>query len=218
LFELFRSLTGDLRRVDGAADLGDSAAPPAGVQKVELCAASGMVPLPICPHRMMGWFIPGVSPIATCTLHRKVWIDPASGQRVLRNDGRPGLREEVREFWPPEMLRLFRLAGVPRTPPPEIETGVVAMNDSGTPPRVLSPLPGRAYLLDKSNPERRSVPLRAEAFDGSARVFWFANGAFIGSSAPSEDFLWSPEPGEIRLLAVDDTGRSTTVTITVAEK
>jgi penicillin-binding protein 1C len=218
MFDIFRGLSPEMRAVDAEALghlAGDSQVAPETVGKVELCATSGMIPMPFCPHRMMGWFIPGTSPIAPCTLHRRVWIDPTSGLRVLRNDGRANLREEVREFWPPEMLNLFRLAGVPRTPPPGIAAGSVAANDSGMAPRVLSPLPGRSYLLDRSNPARRCVPLRAETFDGSARVFWFANGIFIGSSAPSEDFLWSPEPGDIRLQAVDEAGRSTTVAFVV---
>jgi len=221
MFDIFRGLSPAMRAVDAEALgnlAGDSEVVPSGVGKVELCATSGMIPLPVCPHRMMGWFIPGTSPITPCTLHRKVWIDPASGLRVLRNDGRANLREEVREFWPPGMLQLFRRAGVPRTPPPAIEAGSVAANDSGMPPRILSPLPGRSYVLDRNNPARRSVPLRAEPFDGSARVFWFANGSFIGSSAPSEDFLWSPDPGDIRLQAVDDAGRSTTVAFVVGEQ
>lgn len=214
LFEILGNLT-DEARFGGLAGGEGSDEPPDGVRKVEVCATSGMIPVAVCPHRLSTWFIPGVSPIGTCTLHRKVWIDAASGERVLRNDGRPGLREEVREYWSPEMLRLFRLAGVPRTPPPVVEAGSMAADDTGTPPRILSPIAGRTYVVDPETRERRAVPLRADCADGSSRVFWFADGAFIGSCASGATYLWEAPAGEVRLQAIDDAGRASEIRVAV---
>ncbi|MBN2246192.1 MAG: penicillin-binding protein 1C, partial [Candidatus Aminicenantes bacterium] len=40
--------------------------------KVEVCALSGLLPGPSCPRTIRTWFIPGVSPIKTCNIHRRI--------------------------------------------------------------------------------------------------------------------------------------------------
>src|SRR6185295_3237156 len=87
--------------------------PPAGanLKKVELCAVSGDLPQPYCPQRVEGWFIPGVSPIKQCDVHRQVLVDADSGLRVAVDDGTRNLRREVYEFWPGELAQLFERAG-----------------------------------------------------------------------------------------------------------
>ena len=63
--------------------------PPPGsnLKRVEFCSVSGQLPGPSCPHRTEGWFIPGISPIATCDVHREVLVDAATGLRVDQDDG-----------------------------------------------------------------------------------------------------------------------------------
>ncbi len=41
----------------------------------------------VCPHRTEGWFIPGISPIATCDVHREILVDASTGLRVAQDDG-----------------------------------------------------------------------------------------------------------------------------------
>nr|WP_321501697.1 penicillin-binding protein 1C [uncultured Dethiosulfovibrio sp.] len=45
---------------------------PDGVAQRTVCSLSGLPPNSACPHRTEAWFIDGVSPSSTCTLHR--WI------------------------------------------------------------------------------------------------------------------------------------------------
>src|SRR5438270_1670749 len=99
--------------------------PGANLKRVEFCALSGDLPNEHCTQRVEGWFIPGMSPIKTCDVHREVLVDKKTGLRVPIDDGTRGLRREVYEFWPGEFLTLFEQAGVPRkTPPPFLpETG-----------------------------------------------------------------------------------------------
>ena len=74
---------------------------------------------PPAAHRVTGWFIPGVSPISECEIHREILIDDATGLRVNSDDGTRKLHREVYEFWPSDLLALFAQAGLPRrTPPP----------------------------------------------------------------------------------------------------
>ncbi len=86
--------------------------PGANLKRVEFCALSGDLPNRFCTQRVKGWFIPGVSPIKTCRVHREVLVDAASGLRVPVDDGTRQLRREVYEFWPGEFLTLFERAGI----------------------------------------------------------------------------------------------------------
>src|SRR5438067_3265128 len=88
--------------------------PGANLKRVEFCAVSGDLPEAHCPHRIEGWFIPGISPINTCDVHQEVLVDVATGLRVPIDDGTRQLRRDVYEFWPSDLLRLFERAGVAR--------------------------------------------------------------------------------------------------------
>ncbi|HRJ09539.1 MAG TPA: penicillin-binding protein 1C [Prosthecobacter sp.] len=203
LFEVFRHL-----RLPARAD-----PPPPGVARVELCAVSGQLPVPHCRHRARGGFIPGVSPITPCAIHREVLVDAASGLRVARDDGSRALRREVFEFWPPDLLEMFRQAGVPRrTPPPlEFDSDSLAAADIAAPPKILSPRAALVYTLRASEPARQTIPLRADTAPGVARVFWFAGPRFLGASDPATPLLWSASPGRWQVHVLDDHGRGAAV-------
>ncbi len=180
-------------------------APPAGVAKVDLCAVSGQLPGPHCPHHQPGWYLPGVSPVAACSLHQEIYIDAQTGLRVASNDGRPGLRREVCECWPSAMLEMFRQAGVPRREPPPLESRAAI---AGNAPRISSPRKALTYSFRASDSARRTLPLQADAAPGVRTVFWFSGAQFIGSSDPATPLLWAAEPGTSRLRVFDDSGRS----------
>ena len=56
--------------------------PDLNLRQVDLCAVSGMIAGPNCPQTMKGWFIPGKSPIGACDVHRRIWVDNATGLRL----------------------------------------------------------------------------------------------------------------------------------------
>lgn len=189
---------------------------PANVKEVELCAVSGQFPTPHCQHRVQGGFIPGVSPITACEIHREVLLDAESGLRVTAEDGRALLRE-VYEFWPPDMLELFRLAGVPRKSPPPLESNAAALvtADATQAPRIVSPQAGLVYTLQMSQADRQSLPLRATAAPGVMRVFWFIGSRFLGASDVSTPLLWRAQAGKWQVRVLDDQGRSASAEVQV---
>jgi penicillin-binding protein 1C len=207
LFETFRHLRLPLKRE----------APPPDVTEVDLCAVSGQLPTPLCQHRVIGGFIPGVSPIKACEIHREVWVDTSTGLRVARDDGRASLSRSVQEFWPPEMLELFRKAGVPRKSPPPLEPSSDALTtaESNQAPSIISPQSSLVYTLQASSSERQTIPLRANATSGVHRLFWFADSRFLGATSPSEPLFWRATAGLWRVLVLDDQGRSSTVQVRI---
>jgi penicillin-binding protein 1C len=187
--------------------------PGANLKRVEFCAISGDLPGPNCSQRVEGWFIPGVSPIKTCDVHRDVIIDVATGLRLPVDDGTRTVRHEVYEFWPSDLRRLFEKAGLPRKSPPPFLPGtspdVVAR--SGSPPRITSPINGSSVLLASSEP----IPLRAGADSGVREIYWFAGKTFIGKAEPREVLAWKATPGSYELTALDDHGRAATCAVSV---
>lgn len=188
--------------------------PPPGVRQVELCAVSGDLPGPWCGHTTRGWFIPGISPISICLLHREILVDGTSGKRVARDDGRPGLKREVHEFWSPDLLELFRKAGLPRRvpPPPEDGTGSLGGMDPGAAPAIVSPLAGRTYQAIGGE---EGIPLKARAASGVRQLYWFSGDAFLGSSPPETALSWNAPSGNHLLRAIDDHGRVAEIRVKV---
>ena len=186
--------------------------PGANLKRVEFCALSGDLPNEHCTQRVEGWFIPGMSPIKTCEVHREVLVDKASGLRVPIDDGTRELRREVYEFWPGDILKLFEQAGVPRkTPPPFLpETGSEIAGRTGHSPRIVSPANKEIVLASA-----KTVPLRAKVDGDVQKIYWFAGKKFIGQAGPNEFVGWDADAGEFELTALDDHGRAASCNVIV---
>ena len=190
----------------------------ANLRRVEFCAVSGQLPTAVCPHRVTGWFIPGVSPISECEIHREVLIDVASGLRLNLDDSTRATRREVFEFWPSDLLALFDQAGLPRkTPPPFLPGSAVdSLARRGNAPRIISPKTDVVYSLGRDGDANRALSLQAETEPDVAKVYWFADRTFLGVSKPGVPLQWQPKFGNYRIAALDDHGRSDSRAVTIA--
>jgi penicillin-binding protein 1C len=169
---------------------------PADVARVPVCAVSGELAGPHCPHRRDGWFIGGVSPITSCKVHRQV-------------DGR------VVEVWPADRLEQFRKAGFPRSATPEAGGRRHGAAAHGVPPRIVSPQSAVTYYLQINEPRRNHLSLEASAAPGVRRIHWFADHRYLGASPPAEPLPWQPAVGDYELQAMDEHGRVASTTIHV---
>ena len=168
----------------------------ANLRRVEFCAVSGELPTVACTHRVTGWFIPGVSPISECEIHREILIDDATGLRVNSDDGTRKLRREVYEFWPSDLLALFEQAGLPRRSPPPFLPGnsVESLSRRGHAPHIVSPKSNVVYSLGDGDASR-ALSLQVETEPDVAKVYWFADRAFLGTSDRGAPLSWQPKPG-----------------------
>ena len=181
--------------------------PPSGanLKRVEFCALSGDLPNAFCTQHAEGWFIPGMSPIKTCDVHREVLVDRVTGLRVPIDDGTRELKRAVYEFWPGEFLRLFEQAGVPRKiPPPFLPgSGSELAGRTGHRPRIISPANKEIVVASA-----KTVPLRAKVDADVREVYWFAGKKFIGQAGPDEFLGWDTAAGDYEITALDDHGRA----------
>jgi len=182
--------------------------PELNLKRVEFCAVSGQLPTAFCPHRTESWFIPGISPITTCDVHREVLVDASTGLRVAQDDGTRTLKREVYEFWPSDLLALFERAGVPRKLPPPFAPMMdnELLSRGGHAPKIN--LPANEMTISQQSANTPGIPLRAETETGVRKLYWFADKTFLGSCDAHEVLCWKPAPGSYQLTALDDHGRS----------
>lgn len=189
---------------------------PENLTRVEVCAVSGQLPGRYCRHTAQTWFIPGVSPIKSCEVHRAVTVDLRTGRRVC-HAGAPGTRTEVYEFWPSDLLKLFRQAGMPRRVPPADtpDCPLDARAAHGQPPQITSPQAGLVYQLRARRVGHETLPLQAVTDADVRSVYWFIDEKFLGASKSGQPFFWQAKPGTFMLRAVDDQGRADAREVTV---
>ena len=180
-------------------------APPAGVTRVSVCASSGDLPNAYCPQLVDTWYIPGKSPIRVSQLHRAVALDAISGKAICPPYP-ANARFDVFEFWPSDMLKLFRQAGMPRRTPPAMPACTAA--DASDVPRIASPLRNVSYALRPKKQE--TIALDAQVAADVKTLFWFDGNALIGSRSASDGPLaWRPSSNGAHLVRiVDDHGRA----------
>lgn len=185
--------------------------PPAGLTRVEVCAASGELPNRWCPQTRKTWYIPGVSPIRVSDLHRPVMVDRLTGKAACPPFDPATSELQVFEFWPSDLQRLFSDAGLPRRTPPDAQRDcqVQAAIDTLEAPRITSPLTQVTYSLRLSQPQE-SITLAAHAAADARLLYWFADHTLVGQGTPQTALQWRPErSGQYRIRVSDDQGRST---------
>jgi len=193
------------------------------LREVDLCAVSGMIAGPNCPRTVKGWFIPGKSPIAACDVHRRVWVDNATGLRLSEApENSATAHAEVCEFWPSDLEKLFQAAGLPRVSPPAMvaRTGsamVASVQDADKGPRIVSPKKGLIYHVRVGAAGDEVLNLEATAETSREHLRWFVDASYLGVSEPSSALLWKLQPGRHVIRAVDDAGRADSREITVTE-
>ncbi|OFX18774.1 MAG: penicillin-binding protein 1C [Anaeromyxobacter sp. RBG_16_69_14] len=208
LFQIVDALRAEGRVVPALRSL------PAGLARVAVCTVSGKLPGPHCGHTGTTWFLPGVSPIDTCDVHREVLVDRA-GRRAC--GAGPGVRGEVYEFWSSDLLRLFAEAGIPRrVPPPEAPGCRLDQRARGVPPKITSPQEGVTYSLRAGRVGEDPIPLTAVTDADARELFWFVDTELVGKALRGEPLLWRARPGSFVVRAVDDQGRAGAARVSVA--
>ncbi len=143
------------------------------------------------------------------SVYREVPVDVESGKRACYHDP-PRTRLEVFEFWPSDLLALFRTAGIARRLPPPFETdcplGVVSA--TGAAPQITAPDSRIIYSLRSERREAERLPFTAVTEADAATLYWFVDDRFVGSVPRGEVFFWQPAVGEFAVRAVDDHGRA----------
>ena len=176
------------------------------LEKVEVCKASGMLPTRYCLDTEWTWFIPGKSPIKTDTIFREVAINNRTGLRTCHID--ENTRFEIFEFWPSDLLKIYKRAGIQRRTPPFFEADCALSGNSGINPQITSPQAGISYVIRANSQFNNKIPLSAVSDAGIAHLYWFINETFVAKTKVGQTYLWDAKPGKYVVRVVDDHGLS----------
>ncbi len=189
---------------------------PAGLVEVEVCALSGLLPNPDCPHRVKELFISGTEPQETCAMHRRIAIDAATGQRATAATPSERIVERVFTVVPPEALEWARAQGIPQPPPEAVAEGpAVAPGNAPTLGlRMTAPDQGAAYQIARTLPrEAQRIVVAAVPGVGATlrELTLYVDGRPLATlGAAPYQALWTLEPGSHSFwaAAVDTQGQS----------
>lgn len=211
--ELFLDISGTMDKAEPLRDRVLAHMPTLNLTRLAVCADTGDIDTSLCPETRPGWFIPGVSPIASSGIYRSILVDIETGLRAcVEEEGKT--RRETWAFWPSDLLRMFRQAGMGKKQPPpfspECRSGADGTQDipAGPPPRILSPKEKLVYYRSASRPGSGAIMLEARADADVSSLFWFYENRFIGRTPPGTPLPWTPPAGVGTVQVLDDFGRS----------
>ncbi|GAB4409781.1 MAG: PBP1A family penicillin-binding protein [Anaerolineae bacterium] len=172
---------------------------PGGVVRAEICATSGLLPTPYCPHTRWEWFIEGTVPTQPDNLYQPFVIDRRTG--LLADATTPPEEREERVYLvlPPEAREWALRQGIPQ--PPLDAHLVGAPQDEA---RLLSPDPYTVFRLTPLLPvEAQRIRLRAAVPADTIEVTYWLDDAVLDTTRQAPfDTWWALQPGEHTVYAV----------------
>ncbi|MDH5178676.1 MAG: penicillin-binding protein 1C [Gammaproteobacteria bacterium] len=181
---------------------------PDSVKQVKVCALSGEIAHKFCPVKENAGFIPGVSPITKCHVHRLIYIDQRTGLRACK----PGkkVKQSLYEFWSSDLLSVFREAGIARRLPPPFLPECRQHNYTvdGLKPKITSPLKNVTYIYRPNKKKDRTIALSAITDADVKTLYWFVNESFLGKTDTRTPYYWQSTPGNFKVRVIDDHGRA----------
>ncbi len=189
---------------------------PSAVAERSICALSGHPVSEFCGPTTTGYYLPGISPSAPCSIHRSVEIDHLKGQTVCsRCRGGISTEQLFVEWWPPQVASYLVAGGwaLPDIPPHNSNCPAFGTSEA---PVITSPQRDSEYFLRRGVPlVDQAIILEASFSPGIGRVWWFVDGVMLQESGPGERVFYTPIAGRHQFTVVDDAGRSGSVTIRV---
>ncbi len=182
------------------------------LQQVPICHASGNLMQKYCPAEVLGWFIPGVSPIKSEPIYKAIAINSKTQLRaclITKDD----TTEKVYAFWPSEFLSLYAKAGIALNKPPQYSPECT-LNDrqsQGHSPVIVSPHSPLIYIHNAQQP----ILLKADHDSDVKQLYWFINQQYLGVSSAYKQLYWDTSPGNHTVTVIDDNGRASHTRLTV---
>lgn len=210
----FRMVRKIAKQNDIPADLQPK--PSLNLAKVEICRDTGDIANSYCKRTVTSYFIPGVSAIKVSNVSRLIPIDVKSGLRACRHT--PPLTEmKSYNFWPSDVLRAYREAGISIRRPPAFKEDCVEVEpyNQGKAPQIIMPVDGSKFVIQAHKLKQEKIALKAAVDADADVIYWFVNNHLIGIAKAGQVFEIAPVAGSIVIQAIDNLGRSARVKIEV---
>lgn len=179
-----------------------------------VCAESGLPPNDFCTQQVMDNYIPLVSTSATCQHLARQYIAPDSSTSYCKFClPEAGYKQTYYPNLPPAIISYYEQQKIPYQKIPPHNPSCDHLFIAGNAPRIVSPLQGLTYWIDRS--DNTQLALQCQVEGNVEKVFWYVNGDFLQSMSPSSSLFFVPQKGENTITCTDDKGRSTTIDIMV---
>ena len=232
LFALFTALTGQ--------DTHRWFTKPEQLKTRQVCALSGAPVSSHCPVHKDDVYIPGISSVAVCTIHKRIYVNEATGYSLCshcrKNSSRRGevtsplqgfrkpkaeshfttdtslkdAQAQIFEEWPANAATWLAENGFAVPVLPK-HNPLCTGTIAGNAPIILSPAEDTIYYIREGVPlENQKIRLIASASSRTQDLFWFLDGELIFQGNAAEQYWLTPTKGKHVLTCVDAEGRSAT--------
>jgi len=167
---------------------------PDGMQQVEVCDLSGLLPSPACPHTRLEWFINGTQPTQTDSYYQQVWVDALTNS--LANDLTPPARRKaiLALNLPSEAQPWARAQGLPLVVDFQQNTSLQNAN----PLTLTSPTPNTTYRITSDlSLSAQQLAVDADASQVFSKVSIYVDGNVLATfSNPPYQAWWTLSAGQ----------------------
>ena len=184
-----------------------------------VCALSGLSLSPHCPTSISDVFIPGISSVRVCHIHKSIQVNIANGERLC-SSCRQGkqYRDETIAVFPAEVATWLNANGfaIPQLPAhnPDCTRPL-----AGTHPIILSPARDTVYQIRSNIPSmHQKIRLSASVSGDTQDIFWFLNGELVFKGQAVEPTFLTPVVGKHELTCIDGAGRSTSLPLMITKQ
>jgi penicillin-binding protein 1C len=190
-----------------------------GLVRERVCALSGELAGPSCPHAVLEWRRDDADR-ATCTMHESARIDRQNGLRAGKGCGGGDVVTQVYERFPADFTAWAREVGRPVAPlewSPRCGEPDVDVDDAGD-LRIAFPLSGARYVVDPDTPrELQRLEVQIVAPRGVKEVALRVDGHDVARVGPPFAVSWPLAGGEHELVATSGATRSPVVRLFVRD-
>jgi 1A family penicillin-binding protein len=179
---------------------------PEGLTHVEVCALSGQLPNPYCPHRRVELFIAGTEPKEICQMHQLFALDATTGQLASPDTPPEQTVERVYTVLPAEAVEWGREQGL------DIGYWILEarsrnqLSASSFQLIITSPHQGSVYRLDPALPQNdQRIEVAARASDDvsvASLTIYVDEEPLVTIAASPYRALWSLAPGAHTISAI----------------
>ena len=172
---------------------------PPGITRMEICAASGMLPTPECVHTKIELFIEGTEPTVPDTMFQTVTLNRQTGLLADETTPPEDRVERIYQVLPQEARDWALRNGIPQPP----LGAAVLLSDDDSRLRLLEPDPYTVFQISPILPaETQRLRLTVGAPQGTRAVTYQLNGNTLGTVDESPWALWwTLQPGDHELVA-----------------
>lgn len=183
------------------------------LKSVHICSLSKKIITENCGHHSEeALFIPAISPIDSCQIHRKIYINTRTQERSCNPVvGQVHQKSEVIEVWPDDLLELYRQSGLRKTALSEKKFSCQSLDQNHSELQITSPQEHLQYLLsprtNKSNGKTQyqvKIALKAISESDSQYLDWYVNKNYIGRAVKNEPLFFHTEMSGFYFVSVTD--------------